>query len=140
MTQPADSIPIALLDANILLRYLTGDPQPLADRARQLLERAERGEVRLVLTALTAAECVWVLKSFYKHPLPAIAAALRQVMMLDGVVTRQEAIVDAALTGMARHNVDFADAYLSELARREGMSVATFDGDFGRLGAALLTI
>ncbi len=40
---------------------------------------------------------------------------------------------------MALHNVDFADAYLAELARREGLSVATFDLDFSRLGVPLLT-
>lgn len=130
--------PAALLDANILLRYLTGDPEALADRARLLLERAERGEVRLILTPLTVAECVWVLKSFYKRPLPAIAAALQQVMALDGLTTGQEGVVSAALTAMARHNVDFADAYLAELARRDGLSVATFDLDFGRLGVSLL--
>jgi predicted nucleic acid-binding protein len=131
-------VPTALLDANILLRYLSGDPEDLADRARLLFERAERGEVHLILTPLTVAECVWVFKSFYKHPLPAIAGALQQVMALEGVSTEQEGVVGAALLGMARHNVDFVDAYLAELARRDGLSVATFDRDFGRLGVALL--
>ncbi|BDP40758.1 ribonuclease VapC [Deinococcus aetherius] len=138
MRTPTAPVSAALLDANILLRYLTGDPKPLADRARMLFERAERGEVRLILTPLTVAECVWVLKSFYKHPLPVIASALQQVMALGGVTTGQEGVVGDALTSMARHNVDFADAYLAELARRGGMSVATFDADFGRLGVTLL--
>lgn len=130
--------PTALLDANILLRYLTGEPEDLADRARRLFERAERGEVRLILTPLTVAECVWVLKSFYKHSLAAVAGALQQVMALEGVNTGQEGVVGAALLSMARHNVDFADAYLAEVARREGLSVATFDREFERLGVALL--
>lgn len=133
-------VPAALLDANVLLRYLTDDPRDMADRARLLLERAERGEVRLVLTPLTVAECVWVLKSFYRHPLPAIASALGQVMTLDGVVTQQAAVMSAALTLMARHNVDFADAYFTELAQREGIGVATFDADFARLGVTLLNL
>lgn len=136
--RPSAALPTALLDASILLRYLTGDPEPQADRARGVFERAERGEVRLILTPLTVAECVWVLKSFYKHSSAAIASALQQVMALGGVTTEQEGVVRAALTGMAHHNVEFTDAYLAELARRDGVSVATFDLDFSRLGATLL--
>ena len=134
----ARPVPEVLIDANVLLRYLTGDPQELADRARMLLERAERGELVLVLTPLTVAECVWVLKSFYKHPLVDIADALQRVLALDGLRTPGLGLVSDALSSMARHNVDFADAYLAEQGRAEGMDVATFDRDFRRLGVQVL--
>ena len=62
--KPVPPVPNVLLDANVLPHYLIGDPQGMADRARTLLERAERGELMLILTPLILAECVWVLKSF----------------------------------------------------------------------------
>lgn len=130
--------PEVLLDANVLLRYLTGDPVPMADRARALLERAESGELVLVLTPLTLAECVWVLKSFYKLPLNATAQALQQVLALDGLRIQDAALVTDALISMARNNVDFADAYLAELGKAGGLNVATFDQDFRRLGGETL--
>lgn len=129
-----------LLDANILLRYLTNQPPELAERSRALLERAENGELKLILTPLVVAECVWVLKSFYKLPLAAIGAALQQVLELGGVTTQQRPIISAALSSMAQHTVDFTDAYLAELARAEGLSVASFDQDFRKLSVTLVSI
>ena len=55
MLDNADS---ALVDANIFLRYLTEDLPEQAEKARDLLERAERGEEELVTTVLTIAEIV----------------------------------------------------------------------------------
>ncbi|MEY3327590.1 MAG: hypothetical protein RLZZ115_471, partial [Cyanobacteriota bacterium] len=37
------------------------------------------------------------------------------------------------LDSMATANVDFVDAYLAEVARKENESVASFDRDFKRL-------
>ena len=133
-----EGAPAVLLDANVLLRYLTGDPAPMADRARLLLERAESGEFVLVLTPLTLAECVWVLKSFYMQPIKAIADAFQQVLALDGLRIQDAGLVTDALSTMARANVDFADAYLAELSRAGGLKVATFDQDFRRLDGDML--
>ncbi|TSA86722.1 type II toxin-antitoxin system VapC family toxin [Deinococcus detaillensis] len=136
-SQPLEGV---LLDANIVLRYLTNEPPEMAGRSRALLERAERGELRLILTPLVLAECVWVLKSFYKLPLVRISGALQQVLELGSVTTQQRPVISAALISMAQHNVDFADAYLAELARAEGLSVASFDQDFSKLSVTLVSI
>lgn len=57
-------------DANVLLRFLTGEPRDLAEKAARLMARAERGEVVIVLAPLVIAEVIRVLKSFYRHSLP----------------------------------------------------------------------
>ena len=33
------------VDANVLLRFLTGEPKDLADKAARLMARAEQGEI-----------------------------------------------------------------------------------------------
>ncbi|MEQ8970487.1 MAG: hypothetical protein RIE73_08835 [Coleofasciculus sp. C1-SOL-03] len=38
------------VDANVLLRLLTGEPSGFAQRSLRLVERAERGEVTLTLS------------------------------------------------------------------------------------------
>lgn len=128
-----------LLDANVVVRLLTDDPQEMADRARALFERATQGELRLLLTPLVVAECVWVLRSFYKRPLGDIASALQQVGAAEGVRLQPSGLISEALEAMARHNVDFADAYLAAQGRSQGQRVASFDGDFKKLGAGTLT-
>jgi predicted nucleic acid-binding protein len=73
------------IDANILLRFLTGEPTELADRALRLFERADRGEVWLHVNPLIVAETVWVLTSFYKYPKAQIRDVLQDLLSQDGI-------------------------------------------------------
>lgn len=121
------------VDANVLLRFITGEPQEMAQRALRLIERAEQGEVTLRLSPLVVAEMVWVLSSFYRYSRTQIAEVLLPLITATGVVL-EEAQVVIALDRMATANVDFVDAFLAETARIEGGAVASFDRDFSRLG------
>ncbi len=121
------------VDANVLLRLLTGDPPDMANRALELARSAERGEVRLKLAALVVAEVVWVLGSFYRFDRRRIAEVVASLVTAEGVEVEQEEEVLAALLEMSDANVDFVDAYLAELARRHGEQVVSFDRDFERL-------
>lgn len=55
------------VDANVLVRFLTGEPTEMADRSERLLQRAQRGETTLRIHPVVVAETVWVLQSFYGH-------------------------------------------------------------------------
>ncbi len=121
------------VDANVLLRFLTGDPPELAGRASRLLERAERDGLPLRVHPVVVAETVWVLQSFYGYSKGEISAAL--VPLLEHPALRAEGarIVLDALETMASSNVDFADAVLAETARSRGECVVSFDKDFRKL-------
>jgi predicted nucleic acid-binding protein len=121
------------IDANILLRFLTGEPTELANRALRLFERADRGEVRLHVSPMIVAETVWVLTSFYKYPKAQIRDVLQDLLSQDGMAVEQMTIVLATLEQMAVANVDFVDAYLAELVRENKGTIASFDRDFRRL-------
>ena len=121
------------VDANILLRFLTGEPPALAQRALRLIQRAEQGEITLQVAVMVVAEVVWVLSSFYKYPRSRITDQLSQFLITDGIVLAESEQVLAALSRMASANVDFVDAYLAEIARRENGTVVSFDRDFRRL-------
>lgn len=121
------------VNANVLLRLITGDPPELAQRALKLVERAELGEVTLRLSPLVVAEMVWVLGSFYRYSRSQIAEVLLPLVTAKGVGL-EDAQVVAALDRMATANVEFIDAFLAETARRQGGAVASFDRDFSRLG------
>ncbi len=54
----------ALIDTNVLVRHLTGDPPEMAARATAYLGPARQ----LLLTDLIAAETVYVLESCYQAP------------------------------------------------------------------------
>jgi predicted nucleic-acid-binding protein len=121
------------VDANVLLRFLTGEPKDLADRAARLMAQAERGEAVLIVSSLVIAEVVWVLKSFYRYSLKEIAGVLVPLLSADGVEVedRETSIQAVELTG--EKNVDFVDAVLAIRAAKSGEPVCSFDGDFKRL-------
>ena len=124
------------VDANVLLRFLTGEPEGMAERAARLMRRAEEGEVLLILSPLVVAETVWVLKSFYRRSATEIAQVLIPLLSADGLEVRDREILVGAL-GLARDkNVDFADAVLALEAVRDRETVCSFDEtDFRRLPA-----
>jgi predicted nucleic acid-binding protein len=122
------------LDANVVLRFLTGEPEELAQRSLRLFQQAERGEVILKLLPVVVAEIVWVLSSFYKYSRTQIAEVLVPFVKAKGINLQKADLVITALENMARANVDFLDAFLAETARKEGGAVASFDRDFRRLG------
>ena len=121
------------LDANVLLRFLTGSPPELAGRAARLLQMAQRGEISLRVHSVVVAEVVWVLESFYGYSREEIFDVL--VPLLEHPALRVEGArtVIRALEAMAENNVDFVDALLAETARSRGESIASFDKDFGKL-------
>ena len=121
------------VDANVLLRFLTGEPEDLAGKAARLIARAERGEVVLVLSSLVIAEVFWVLKSFYRHSLEDIAAVLVPLMSADGVEVEDRETLIQAVELARDKKVDFVDAALALQAARRGEPVCSFDGDFKRL-------
>lgn len=127
-------MPNLWIDANILLRLLTGDPPEMAERAVRLAQKAERGEVTLKLLPIVVAEVSWVLNSFYGYSRSEIAQVLIPLMTTEGLLVENVDQVIAALKQMASVNVDFLDAYLAEIARKEGEAVVSFDRDFRRLG------
>lgn len=122
------------LDANVVLRLLTGDPEQMAHESRQLMSRAEGGEVALILSDLVLAEIVWVLGSFYEQPKERIRDALSAFLSASAVEVDDLGVLLESLDLMASQNVDFVDAYLAVRAARAEESVCTFDSsDFERL-------
>ena len=121
-----------LVDANILLRLLTGEPPPHAIAARRLFERAHAGEVILDILPFIVAEAFYTLTSFYRLDRKHAAERLSVVLQQRGVSVREGQTVQAALARVQAFNVAFADAYLAAQAAEEGVPVASFDRDLDK--------
>lgn len=127
---------MTLVDANVLLRFLTKAPPDMAEASRQLLKRGQRGEVELRVVPLTLAEVFYVLRRFYKWELDDIQQRLIALVTSRAFEVEYEAAVLQALQTLAK-GVDFEDAYLAARVATEGQ-VASFDRDFDKLGVARL--
>jgi predicted nucleic-acid-binding protein len=121
------------VDANVMLRFLTGDPPELAGLASGLLEEAERDGIPLRVHSVVVAETVWVLQSFYGYSKGEISGVLVPLLEHPALRVESSRTVVRALEAMADSNVDFADALLAGMARSHGEGVASFDKDFRKL-------
>jgi predicted nucleic-acid-binding protein len=122
-----------LIDTNIIIRILTGEPKELAEEARLLIHKVEDGELVFYIPSMVVAECCWVLQSVYKLSKHEVSQALKEFIQSDGVEI-EESFVLNALDDHAMNNVDFIDAYLSQKSRLQSLSVITWNKkDFKRL-------
>ena len=119
----------AFVDANILIRHLTGDPPDQAERATRFLRAA--GE--LLLPDLILAEVAYVLESFYETPRAQVAATLRAVLAFPAIQVIDADLLQRAIEVYDLLRLDFADAYLVASAERTGVGViASFDRGIDR--------
>lgn len=108
------------IDANVLVRFLTGDHPEQSARARALFEREE---IFVATTVLLETE--WVLRSAYGFGREAVGAALRAVAGLPRVRVEDPGRLAEALDRAAA-GFDFADA-LHLATPQAAQGFATFD-------------
>lgn len=119
----------AFLDANVLVRHLTGDPPEQAERATRFLRDADE----LLLPDLILAEVAYVLESFYETPRAQVAATLRAVLAFPAIRVIDADLLQRAIELYDLLRLDFADAYLVASAERTGIGVVvSFDRGIDR--------
>jgi predicted nucleic acid-binding protein len=121
-----------LVDTNVLLRFLIGEPKAQAERARNLFGSAAAGEVVLEVSSVAVAEACSTLESFYKVDRGEMVERLSALLSRRGVKVLEGAVVFDALQRLKQVKVGFADAYLAAIAGVEKIEVASFDRDFDR--------
>ncbi len=119
----------AFVDANVLVRHLTGDPPEQAERATRYLRDADE----LLLPDLILAEVAYVLESFYETPRAQVATTLRAVLAFPAIRVIDADLLQRAIELYDLLRLDFADAFLVASAERTGIGViASFDRGIDR--------
>jgi predicted nucleic acid-binding protein len=107
-------MPDVYLDTSVIIRFVTGDDPAKQAASRRLFERADAGELRLVvpLTAVSEAAYVLTSRAVYGLPRSDVAEVLKDLVNRDGLVMERKARVTRALSIFGERNVDFGDALL----------------------------
>lgn len=121
-----------LVDTNVLLRFLSGQPVKQAEAARRLFETAAAGEATLEVSPVIVAETLYTLISFYEVDRRLAAEKVLALLRRRGIKVRDADQVFGALRRLQLANVGFADAYLAAGAAEEGIPVASFDRDLDK--------
>jgi predicted nucleic-acid-binding protein len=115
------------VDANIIVRYLTGDDKIQSAASTEFFRAAQAGKVKLVVPVATIQEVVYVLETNYHLDAATIAPKLISLLTLHNVDSPDGNWVVEALQFYREKNSDFGDALLCAYARSAGCEVATFD-------------
>lgn len=116
----------AILDANVVLRYLLADDPKQSPESVELIEHAPDG--MLYLPALILAEVTWTLKSHFGVPRDQISAAIQRVLAQPAIAA--DATTLDAVARYANTNLDFIDCSLAAASAATGLTVATYDKDY----------
>ena len=117
-----------VIDTNLLVRYLINDDQKKADAVDNLLDKAIKGEVRIIIPSVVIAELVWVLESFYQLKADVILELVEAIVNTSGLDVTDKSTVISALRLYKNRNVDFIDAWIIEFAKERGIkTIYTFD-------------
>jgi predicted nucleic-acid-binding protein len=124
----------AYVDANVILRLVTGDPPEMADAAETMFRLVDDGDLELLIEPVVIAEAVWVLSSFYGFSPSEIAPTLRTFLAGEGIIGDDKDALLEALQLYEDRDVDFVDALLAVRMTKEGVrEVYSFDKHFGRI-------
>jgi predicted nucleic acid-binding protein len=123
-----------VIDANIVLRFLTRDQPEQAARCKALFARLETGEEVAYIPEVAVSEVVWTLRSFYKWPPQRIRRFVGQVVALKGVWLQERGKLLQALALFAEKNIDFSDALIAaEMLTRGYTEIYSYDRHFDKL-------
>lgn len=124
------------LDANIFIRYLTGDKPEVLDRCTALFQRLHDGDEQVAMVEAVVAEVVFVLASPKLYGLTGleISERVKPLLLLRGVQLPHKQTTCEAIDIYAAHrDLDFADALEIAHMKRLGITeIYSFDKHFDR--------
>jgi predicted nucleic acid-binding protein len=132
-----------VVDANVLLSFITARIQPQRDTAKALLLKAAEGELIAIVPQFVVFETVYVLRSTYRLSGNELALILHDLIALPGVLLIDDcpwkrvmdlwpspfaSIADAAIVAIAANNrYDAVATFDRKLAKRmKDVGVASY--------------
>ncbi len=121
---------MALVDTNILLRWLLGDHKELSPRAEKIVQEAKPSS--LLVTDIIVAEIVYVLRGTGRDR-QQTSEALLLIGRTEAFKYENEELLAEIIRFITTTKLDFADCYLLARSRREKLELETFDGPLNKL-------
>ena len=124
---------IALLDTNVLIRFLTADKSPKNRKLYSFFKALEQGEKRVELKLIILFQSVFVLKSFYKVPKEHIAEGMKDLIKYKGITIKEKTIVQRTLELWRDNNIEIVDCYLVACSEGDTQNLLySYDRDFDK--------
>ncbi len=124
---------MALLDTNVLIRFLTSDKTQKFRGVYTLFESLEHGNLRVELKLIVLFQVVFVLKSFYSVPREDIAAGILGILEYKGIIVKEKKIVRRTMELWHANKLDIVDCYLIACLEGDKQNILySYDRDFDK--------
>ncbi len=127
---------VPYLDADVLIRYLTGDDPAKQARSAAILSQVEAGSLTLAAPVTVFADAVFVLSSrvLYHLPRSEVAALLLPLARLSHLKVKNRRALLAALDLYATSSLDFGDCMIvASMKLDHSKRVYSFDHGFDKV-------
>jgi len=125
----------ALLDTNVLIRFLTIDKNTKFKGVFQFFQDIEKGKVVTELKLIVLFQTIFVLINYYKVPKNKIAEAILDILKLKGLRIKEKRVVQRAVEIWDLNSIEIIDAYLiSCLEKDSNTALYSYDKDFDKFG------
>jgi predicted nucleic-acid-binding protein len=124
---------MALLDTNILIRFLTSDETQKFREVYTLFESLEQGDLRVELKLIVLFQVIFVLKSFYSVPREEIATGMLGILKYKGIIVKEKKIVRRTIELWHDSKLDIVDCYLIACLEGDRQNILySYDRDFDK--------
>lgn len=124
---------IALLDTNVIIRFLTSDKNPKYSQLYSFFKSLEMGEIRVELKLIVLFQVIFVLKSFYNVPKENIADGILGILKYKGIRIKDKKTIQRTLELWRGKTLEIVDCYLIACLEDDKQNVLySYDQDFDK--------
>ncbi len=124
---------IALLDTNVIVRFLVSDKSPKYKNLYSFFESLEYGKMKVELKLIVLFQVLFVLKSFYKVPKDQIANGITDLLKYKGIVIKNKTMIRRMMEMWRNKKLDIVDCYLIAILENDSQNLLySYDRDFDK--------
>lgn len=116
-----------LVDTNAFLRLLLNDIPKQKKEVENILNKAKRNEVILLVAQIVVFEIDYSLEKYYKFPKEIVIERLRSLISSKYLQVETRDLFVSALELYSNANISFVDCFLLAKAEKEEAELFTFD-------------
>lgn len=115
------------VDANIILRYLLGDPE--AEKIEKIFQKRKE----IYVADIVIAEVIWTFTSFYNWKKDKFIPRLKTFLTPE-FIKADKKLLNRALDIYAKYNIDYIDAYLvASMKKKKVKFIYSLDKHFDKI-------
>ena len=124
---------IALLDTNVIVRFLVSDQSTKHKNLYSFFESLEYGKMKVELKLIVLFQVLFVLKSFYKVPKDQIANGITDLLKYKGIVIKNKTMIRRMMEMWRNKKLDIVDCYLIAILENDSQNLLySYDRDFDK--------